>query len=630
MSETSQEQQDTQDATPGEEVEVDQSTRVELSYQGTSRLIDEPDQSERLALFTNTQRAPVRVEGRLKEPLVMREALSVLYETVGSDHRRAPRDRSAYLAYKSATSGSGDASLFQAQRDYFDWMRQNDVVGWVLLDPIISSHPDGLSFEVFSKDEGSYARLGISWEALELDGEPDHGTTNIDYSEALYSSIERMRSYRDTTLSIGREAVSVTTGDAPAVIEKKVDVPNSWLRGFLQVQSSATLPHTRVTIAPIDMYNVLRVLRLNADQKKGGRAIRVELVPGERPRLVLEPWEQVIETHGEIYRGRTARVVRVWGRRRLKMIQRMLPFADSIDLHLLGSGLPNFWVMRCGHYSLTLGLTGFRASNWSQALNLDSLLPRTDEVSADLERVVSWLSERWLASADEISEGTEIGRADLRAALQLGCQQGLLMYDLVDNVFRYRPLSDSIDLDDLQFRNERERLAHDLLEGQGGDVKIVSENRMLGLGTQYVGEVAVSADRRAYRCEMTIDEEGRVKRADCTSPFFRKHQLKEGPSAPLIALRMKIAQIAATRAAERGKGNIEHETRTYVKREDKREAVYHVSLDERRLKVRWGDRAMERLRSQNLLFNNVEDARDAYFTRIRELEGKGYMDATMS
>ena len=116
--------------------------------------------------------------------------------------------------------------------------------------------------------------------------------------------------------------------------------------------------------------------------------------------------------------------------------------------------------------------------------------------------------------------------------------------------------------------------------------------------------------------------------ADDTSPFFSKHQLKEGPSAPLIALRLKIAEEQQKRAAERGKGSITYETRTYVKRHEKGEDVYQISLEERRLKIRWGLRRMEKLRSQNLMFNNIDDARQAYFDRIRDLESKGYMDAT--
>ena len=624
--ETNNEQQQApvEDGSTEEVATTEASTTVALEYAGTSQVLDEGE-GARVALFGNRKRQAVRVLGSLKEPLAMRQV-------VQSDNRRKPKDRTAYLAYQrqSASGGSGGANVFQAQREYFEWLEKNDATGWFLLDPIITAHPDQLLFEVFSKDEGSYARMSIDWSALELEGDVTYGTTNIDFSDELHDSVRRMRSYRDTRLSIGPDEVVVQTGDAPAAREKKVDVPNTWLRGFLQVQASATLPHKTFSLAPVDLYNVLRHLRLNADHKKGGRAIRVELVPGEHPRLVLEPWEEVIETSHAPYKGRVAQVIRIWGRRRLQLLRRLLPFIDSVDVHLLATGLPSFYVLRCGPITFTIGLTGFTASNWSQALGLDTLLPRTTKSTQNLEKVITFLQkdQRFFASLEDLSEGLNIGRADLREALQVGCQNGQLMYDLAREVYRLRPVSEQIDLDALQYRNARERLAHDLLAGKGGSVKIVSTNRIIGVGTQYVGEVAVEADRREYRCEMTIDEEGRVKRVDDTSPFFRKHQLKEGPSAPLIALRLKIAEEQQKRAAERGKGSITYETRTYVKRHEKGEDVYQISLEERRLKIRWGLRRMEKLRSQNLMFNNIDDARQAYFDRIRDLESKGYMDAT--
>ncbi|MGK0362300.1 MAG: hypothetical protein ACI9U2_004621 [Bradymonadia bacterium] len=101
---------------------------------------------------------------------------------------------------------------------------------------------------------------------------------------------------------------------------------------------------------------MLRHLRLNGDKRRGGRAVRVELAPGESPRLVIEPWETVIETSVGVYTGRPPQVVRIWGRRRLMMLRRLLPFVESIDVHLLGSGLPGFWVLRAGPLTFTLGL----------------------------------------------------------------------------------------------------------------------------------------------------------------------------------------------------------------------------------------------------------------------------------
>ena len=49
------------------------------------------------------------------------------------------------------------------------------------------------------------------------------------------------RGYRETRLHVGAGGVQVATQGAAAVIEKKINVPDSWLRGFLQVQSAATL-----------------------------------------------------------------------------------------------------------------------------------------------------------------------------------------------------------------------------------------------------------------------------------------------------------------------------------------------------------------------------------------------------
>ena len=65
-----------------------------------------------------------------------------------------------------------------------------------------------------------------------------------------------------------------------------------------------------------------------------------------------------------------------------------------------------------------------------------------------------------------------------------------------------------------------------------------------------------------------------------------------------------------------------------MKRQHKGEKIYQISLDRTHIRVKFGMRRYAKLRSQNLTFNSVEDARSAYFARIEELEEKGYMDAT--
>ena len=619
-------------------------TAFDLQYRGQSGF-EEAGDGGSVNLFATASRAPVGFKGRVKDPLRMREVLATLYEIVKSDFRYVPKDRTAYLAWRNNSQRGGvGASAFQAQKAYFDWLRENDPHAWLILDPVVTAHPDKLMFEVFSKDEGTYARVDVAWDALELDGEPRLGTTNVDYSKALYDGVQQMRSYRETFLAMSDEEFGVQTSGEGEVIEKHIEVPDSWLHGFLQVQSAATLGDIEFELGPMELYNMLRWLRLHADEKGKGRSIRAELTPGEQPRLVLEPWELVIECEGDVYRGQTAEVVRIWGRRRLMTLQRLLPYVTRVRVHLMGSGMPGFWIFECGDITVTMGLTGFVSSNWSQAVHLDTLLPspltgrggvdssHSDEDgvgSTAYDEVLGYLKKHWSGTVEAIAAATKQKPKDVTSALQRACHRGTAIYDLTDGVYRYRPLTDRpLDEDKLQFRNRREREGHELLEGNGGSVKLTSENEIAGRGVEFTATIDVTADQREYETTFQLTPDGRLYRPDCSCTFFRQHQLKEGPCPHLYALRMLVARKRLDEAENRGGAGISAETRTYVRRHDAGEDVYTLTLDHEQVRVQWGLRADHDRRFQRLMFNGIDDARAAYLGRIADLESKGFMDAT--
>jgi hypothetical protein len=627
------------------------STEYRLDYAGVSRVVAatgiagaEPTAGaaagpDRVELLADLHRPPVRFEGVVRDPVRLREGLSALYAVVGSDFRYVPRDRTAYLAYLRMKKETTGLAAWQAQQVFFAWLIRNDPAAAPALDPVITVHPDRLLFEVFSKDEGSYAVLSVARSAFESVGETAFGTTNIDFSQALFEGLQRMRSRRETRLTVGRESVAMATaaaakGDAgataaPQVIEKRVKVPDTWLRGFLQVQTAATLPADSFTLAPTDLYNILRLLRLKADRKGKRRGLRIELVPGEPPRVVLEPWETVLTAGSGPYKGRTAKVVRLYGRRRLMLLQRFLPFVESVEVRTLGGGLPSFWVLRAGDMSLTLGLTGFTSANWSQAVGFDLLLPRKATDLQASEAVVRHLAAgTWFADAAAIGKATGLKGAALTDALQAACRAGRVMFDPAEGVYRLRPLTDAPpDLNRLEYRNARERTAHDLVARKGA-VRIVAENRIIGEGLELTGQVAVAEDRRDYRPVILIGEEGMVTRAECTCTAFRRQGLKAGPCPHLIALRLAHARAEAERAAAGdARSSVAVETRTYTRRRGSAEDVVQLSLERKRLRIRRG-RSGSPLRPQMLRFNSVEEARAAYFARIDELDARGYLDAT--
>jgi predicted DNA-binding WGR domain protein len=599
-------------------------TAAHLSYAGSSRVATSGNTAV-LELYGNADRPAVRFAAHIKRPLRFREALSALYAVVGSDYRYQPKDRTQYLAYLRLKKEMASQSVWQAQQAYFGWLLRNDPMMFCILDPVVTVHPDQVMFEVFAKDESNYACLAVKREAFDEVGETACGTTNIDFSDALYASVQQMRGYRKTHLRIGTEGVGVATETRPEVLEKSIRIPDSWLRGFLQVQSAAALPLDHVRLAPMDLYNALRHLRMNGDRKGKRRGLRFELVPAQPPKIVLEPWETVIDTTAEPFKGRQARVVRVWGRRRLMTIKRMLPFVEGVDVYLLGSGMPSFWVLRAGDITLTLGLTGFNAANWSGAVGFDLLLPRKTQDAEATAKVVRFLAGGvFAATREEIGKQTGLKGSPLIEALQVGCQNGQLMYDIATGLFRLRPVTDGkIDLARLQYRNQREKVAHDLLSRRGA-VKIITENRIAREGLELVGQVTVEEDKRDYRPQMLLADEGQVRRVGCTCTQFRKEGIKGGPCVHLIALRLAFADKEAKKA--KTDDAVAFETRAFTKRDGDTENTVQLSLERSKLKVRWG-KAGQAMRLQTLKFNTEDEARRTYFARLADLDAKGYLDA---
>ena len=72
----------------------------------------------------------------------------------------------------------------------------------IALDPVVTVAPDCLLFEGFAKDESAYGSLFVDRDAFKGEQGAGLGTTNVDYSQALFGHFEALRSYRSTRLQI--------------------------------------------------------------------------------------------------------------------------------------------------------------------------------------------------------------------------------------------------------------------------------------------------------------------------------------------------------------------------------------------------------------------------------------------
>jgi hypothetical protein len=540
----------------------------EYAFKGSSSVTNRAD-STALSFSPDTKREPTYFSGELRKGIAFREAISALHDVVVSDMRFKPKDKSAYKEWAAkqeaidwdqvAAQRSGVAKQIKemqakltasyrrsaerrapfdkAKQAYFNYLYEKDRDAWFVLDPVITVHPDEVFFECFSQDESSYGRLGTGYEVFKNIGDLACGTTNIDYSSALYDEFQKIRSYKTTKFAVDPSGFDVRTHGEEDYKEVKIDLPDSWVRGFLQVNSAMGLPARTFDLHPMDVHNLCFVLRRHKE-KRGPRSMRFILTPGAPVRVVFDPWGIEVVCRRTEYHGRTAEEIRIWGRRRLHILERLIPVAKKFTVHLLGQGLPSFYVADLGDMTFTLGLSGWSANDWSTAGNFDLMAPRAEVDDFTKKRVFDGLKEKWLDTPDGLANRLGLSRTAILGALGAWTQAGRAMYDLAKGVYRVRELArDPLPMDKLRFSNPREEAATRLLTGNS--VQSAARASSDG-GVELTGSVK---DRsHTYRASLVIDADARITRAECECNYFQQNKLFKGPCEHMLALRMHDAR----------------------------------------------------------------------------------------
>lgn len=527
-----------------------------ISHAGGQSLID---------FAPDLGREPTFFRGKIADPIRYRDAMVALRDVVVSDLNYKPRDHSAYqawvqeqymldiadlLAQKSAIGekikektrrlrelqslqDKRKGDFYKAQRRYFDWLYKNDKAAWWVLDPVITVAPDQIFFEAFSLDESSYGRLAVHEDLFTDVKEFSYGTTNIDFSDALLGEIKRIRSYRPTEFQIDPSGFEVATQGREVYKEKKIDVPESWIRGFLQVQSAMALPTVSFDVKPIDLYNVCLFLRRHRE-KSSPRSLRYVLTPGQPVKLVIEPWNEEMIFRDSIYLGDEAQEIRTWGRRRLFLLEGLLPLANKITIHLLGTGLPSFYIADLGTLSFTLGLSGWTRNDWAGAANFDLMTGATAEATPRQSTLVfSQLKLKKAATEGELASWTRLPLPVVQAALRQLCSAGRVMFDLEIGKYRLRELTrDPLPPEMLQYANPREAAANQLIEQ--GKAVLTSKLPTTTGGVELQGKV--EGKSKTYVSKVVLDLDGRVAQASCDCYFYRQNRLMQGPCEHMMAL----------------------------------------------------------------------------------------------
>lgn len=539
----------------------------DYAYKGSTSVESSSNRTQ-MSFAPDVKREPTYFIGELRQKIEFREAISALHDVVVSDLRFKPKDKTVYkewaaqreqedwqaVAAQKAEMAARIKPLQQelsqlwkqqsdrwrpfytARQQYYKYLYERDKNLWFVLDPVITVHPDEVFFECFSEDESSYGRLGAKYEVFENINEFACGTTNIDYSAALYDEFQKIRTYKTTKFEIDPSGFEVTTTNEDAFKEVKIDLPDSWVRGFLQVSSAMTLPTVKFDLHPLDVHNICFVLR-RKKERESPRSMRYVLTPNEPVKIIFEPWNVEIVCARSVYTGVDALDIRVWGRRRLLILERLISVAKKFTVHLLGTGMPSFYVADLGDLNFTLGLSGWTANDWSKAGNFDLLAPRANVDTMTKKRVFDGLKQTWFETPERLAKKLNLDKAVVLGALAAYTQAGRAIYDLNKGVYRVRELTrEPLPLDKLRFANEREESAAKFIEKKA--VTITKREEKYDRSVEIKG--AVKDANQNYAVEITIDSDQKLAHANCGCWFFRQNKLFKGPCEHILALRMSL------------------------------------------------------------------------------------------
>nr|WP_315238455.1 SWIM zinc finger family protein [uncultured Flavobacterium sp.] len=539
----------------------------DYKYSG-STIVNNTSTSTDMSFSPDTLREPTFFVGKLNQKIAFREAISALHDVVISDLRFFPKDKEQYklwaaeqeklwlseymadfqietvrariqelkeeLSVVQKEKGRVLGPFNKAKSAYFDYLYKNDKDAWFVLDPVITVHPDEVFFECFSKDESSYGKLSCNYNIFTEISDFKCGTTNIDYSEGLYNEFQKIRNYKETEFKIDPSGFEAKTTYEQVYKEVKIDLPDSWVRGFLQVSSAMTLPATVLDLHPMDIFSLCQYLR-RFKEKKGPRALRFVLEPDKPIKAVFEPSYDEITFHRSLFQGNESKTIRIWGRRRLLILERLIPVARNFKVVLLGSGLPSFFIADLGDMSYTLGLSGWTKNDWSTAGNFDLMAPRSNVDLFTQEKVFNALKENWFDTSDNLAKKLNLDPSVVSASLTAYTQAGRVIYDLNLGLYRVRELTqEPLNMKTLRFASPQEEAAN----------RYISENRIKIDSTVKADTLQIRGKINdkdfKYSTLAVLDKDNRLIEGSCECSFYKSNQLRKGPCEHILATRMAL------------------------------------------------------------------------------------------
>lgn len=376
------------------------------------------------------------------------------------------------------------------------------------MDPIVTASHSLLRWEGFSGCCGAYTRLDLEQKVFDVE-QQRFGTTNVDFNPAMLAHLGSVGRSDDVKLSISADAVTMERNQS-AVTEKRVRLPQRWIKGLGEVQVYQSRLKLRHRFTPAALMPLVQ------NSRRDGSGMQHLLLTTGKPRLSTRE---------------SAHSVAVGGLSRLSVLRTILPIVREVSLYVDDNSGVHAWV----------GETDW-ARFW---LVLSPTLQRG--FSGEGQVLESLADEQWVQRIDSIrnllavSEMTTTGPVETidpaEIAVRLGCTtdeatqglaalatNGLAGFDADSGFYFQRQLP--FEFDHVLKDQPRLLAAKKLIEGSA--VQLLS----------YTDPASVDAEVGSK--DVTYFVRLRSDGDRCTCPWFSRHQGQRGPCKHVLATRIAL------------------------------------------------------------------------------------------
>lgn len=360
----------------------------------------------------------------------------------------------------------------------------------LLADPVVTVDREHVRCEGFSSCCGVYARLDADGDAVEA-AQRSFGTTNVDCGEAMRTALTAVRDGERVRLRVGSAGVELAH-DGGTVVERRVELPGRWLRGFAEVQAVMARVERCHEFRGPELLTLLRAL----------------------PRTRASGWFVPNGRTMRLTPTRSASGLRIGGAERLLLLEPVLRHAETVLL--FGQygvrEAPFGLVLRRPGLQLTVMLSAepWRGFSGEGALLRDLVRPVAPDVLARLRAQLSW--------HDACERPVDDDEAAALAQLAL---EGRAGFGLVTQ--RY-------------FRRELPFERGALAEAQP---RLVAAQELVAAGAVRWQRGVAEVDSGEARYRVSRAAEGDWV---CTCPWFAKGRGEQGPCKHALAAAMAVVE----------------------------------------------------------------------------------------